>query len=150
MKITILGCGTSQGVPRIGGKLNNGWGNCNPNDTKNHRRRPSQWTFENKWYLLEAEESFCSNDVEAAKTYYKKAITSAKLHKVRRPQQSYCSKSIHTRSFSDARRFFLHSYSLSTKKLWLTSWQRTSIWSWEREKKLWSILCWRMRSISSG
>ncbi|KAK1744368.1 hypothetical protein QTG54_004901 [Skeletonema marinoi] len=41
----------------------------------------SQWTFENKWYLLEAEESFCSNDVEAAKTYYKKAITSAKLHK---------------------------------------------------------------------
>ncbi|KAK1742678.1 putative AAA ATPase [Skeletonema marinoi] len=41
----------------------------------------SQWTFENKWYLLEAEESFCNNDVEAAKTYYEKAITSAKLHK---------------------------------------------------------------------
>ena len=43
----------------------------------------SQWTFENKWYLLEAEESFCKNDVETAKTYYEKAITSAKHHKVR-------------------------------------------------------------------
>eukprot|EP00985_Skeletonema_marinoi_P010653 scaffold4990_cov72-Skeletonema_marinoi.AAC.1 len=41
----------------------------------------SQWTFENKWYLLEAEESFCNNDVESAKTYYEKAVTSAKLHK---------------------------------------------------------------------
>jgi predicted ATPase len=43
----------------------------------------SQWTFENKLYLLEAEESFCKNDVETAKTYYEKAITSAKHHKVR-------------------------------------------------------------------
>jgi hypothetical protein len=43
----------------------------------------SQWTFENKWYLLEAEESFCNNDFEAAKTYYQGAITSAKFHKVR-------------------------------------------------------------------
>jgi hypothetical protein len=52
------------------------------------RAESSKWTFENKWYLLEAEESFCNNDVEAAKTYYEKAITSAKLHKVRRPQAS--------------------------------------------------------------
>ena len=43
----------------------------------------SQWTFENKWFLLEAEESFCNNDFEAAKLYYKKAVTSAKSHKVR-------------------------------------------------------------------
>ncbi len=43
----------------------------------------SQWTFQNKWYLLEAEESFCSNDFETAKAYYKKAVTSAKQHKVR-------------------------------------------------------------------
>eukprot|EP00573_Skeletonema_grethae_P004439 CAMPEP_0201694914 /NCGR_PEP_ID=MMETSP0578-20130828/7019_1 /ASSEMBLY_ACC=CAM_ASM_000663 /TAXON_ID=267565 /ORGANISM="Skeletonema grethea, Strain CCMP 1804" /LENGTH=1341 /DNA_ID=CAMNT_0048180665 /DNA_START=152 /DNA_END=4177 /DNA_ORIENTATION=- len=41
----------------------------------------SQWTFENKWYLLEAEESFCKNDFETAKSYYKKAATSAKQHK---------------------------------------------------------------------
>ncbi|MDG1438081.1 MAG: MBL fold metallo-hydrolase [Emcibacteraceae bacterium] len=41
MKITVLGCGTSQGVPRIGGKLNNGWGNCDPNNSKNRRRRAS-------------------------------------------------------------------------------------------------------------
>lgn len=41
MKITILGCGTSQGVPRIGGKLNNGWGHCDPKNPKNRRRRVS-------------------------------------------------------------------------------------------------------------
>ena len=43
----------------------------------------SQWSFENKWYLLEAEESFCNNDYEEAKAYYEKAISSAKNHKVR-------------------------------------------------------------------
>lgn len=41
MKITVLGCGTSQGVPRVGGKLNNGWGLCDPNNPKNRRRRVS-------------------------------------------------------------------------------------------------------------
>jgi hypothetical protein len=43
----------------------------------------SQWTFENKWYLLEAEESYCNNDINAAKKYYEKALSSAKNHKVR-------------------------------------------------------------------
>jgi len=37
MKITILGCGTSSGVPRIGGK----WGVCDPDNPKNRRRRSS-------------------------------------------------------------------------------------------------------------
>ncbi|MEH6524912.1 MAG: MBL fold metallo-hydrolase [Sneathiella sp.] len=37
MKVTILGCGTSGGVPRIG----NEWGACNPNEPKNRRRRCS-------------------------------------------------------------------------------------------------------------
>eukprot|EP00985_Skeletonema_marinoi_P029704 scaffold28750_cov91-Skeletonema_marinoi.AAC.1 len=41
----------------------------------------SRWTFENKWYLLEAEESFSHNDYEVAKLFYKQAISSAKLHK---------------------------------------------------------------------
>jgi len=43
----------------------------------------SQWTFQNKWYLLEAEESYCNNDFNAAKTYYENAIAAAKSHKVR-------------------------------------------------------------------
>lgn len=37
MRITILGCGTSGGVPRIG----NVWGVCDPDEPKNRRRRVS-------------------------------------------------------------------------------------------------------------
>jgi phosphoribosyl 1,2-cyclic phosphate phosphodiesterase len=35
LKVTILGCGTSGGVPRIG----NEWGACDPSNPKNRRRR---------------------------------------------------------------------------------------------------------------
>jgi len=37
MTLTILGCGDSAGVPRIG----NDWGQCNPNEPRNRRTRPS-------------------------------------------------------------------------------------------------------------
>ena len=37
MSVTVLGCGASGGVPRIGGH----WGNCDPNNPKNTRRRCS-------------------------------------------------------------------------------------------------------------
>jgi len=37
LKLTILGCGTSGGVPRIG----NHWGACDPNNPKNRRTRCS-------------------------------------------------------------------------------------------------------------
>ncbi len=37
LKITILGCGSSGGVPRLGGH----WGACDPNNPKNNRRRCS-------------------------------------------------------------------------------------------------------------
>ena len=37
MKVTILGCGSSGGVPRIG----NDWGDCDPAEPKNRRRRCS-------------------------------------------------------------------------------------------------------------
>lgn len=37
MKVTILGCGTSGGVPRIGGE----WGVCDPNEPRNRRSRGS-------------------------------------------------------------------------------------------------------------
>ncbi len=37
LKFTILGCGSSGGVPRIGG----GWGDCDPDNPKNRRRRCS-------------------------------------------------------------------------------------------------------------
>lgn len=42
MRITILGCGTSSGVPRIGGPDGAGnWGLCDPANPKNRRRRVS-------------------------------------------------------------------------------------------------------------
>ena len=37
MQVTILGCGTSSGVPRIG----NDWGSCDPAEPRNRRRRVS-------------------------------------------------------------------------------------------------------------
>ena len=37
LTITILGCGSSGGVPRVG----QGWGACDPNDSRNRRRRCS-------------------------------------------------------------------------------------------------------------
>lgn len=37
MKVRILGCGTSTGVPRIG----NDWGDCDPNEPRNRRTRSS-------------------------------------------------------------------------------------------------------------
>ncbi|MEX0815210.1 MAG: MBL fold metallo-hydrolase [Dongiaceae bacterium] len=37
MRITVLGCGGSAGVPRVG----NDWGRCDPANPKNRRRRPA-------------------------------------------------------------------------------------------------------------
>src|SRR5690349_15913303 len=37
MQLRILGCGTSSGVPRVG----NDWGDCDPADPRNRRRRAS-------------------------------------------------------------------------------------------------------------
>jgi phosphoribosyl 1,2-cyclic phosphate phosphodiesterase len=42
LKVTILGCGSSGGVPRIGGPEGRGdWGACDPHEPKNRRRRCS-------------------------------------------------------------------------------------------------------------
>lgn len=42
MRVTILGCGTSGGVPRPGGRDGLGeWGACDPADARNRRRRCS-------------------------------------------------------------------------------------------------------------
>jgi len=41
LRITILGCGSSGGVPRVGGPEGAQWGACDPAEPKNHRRRCS-------------------------------------------------------------------------------------------------------------
>ena len=48
MKITVLGCGGSHGVPLIG----NRWGNCNQHNPKNRRRRPSVFVEWDERYIL--------------------------------------------------------------------------------------------------
>lgn len=41
MKLIVLGCGTSTGVPRIGGETGIDWGDCDPTEPKNRRSRVS-------------------------------------------------------------------------------------------------------------
>jgi phosphoribosyl 1,2-cyclic phosphate phosphodiesterase len=41
VKAIILGCGTSTGVPRLGGDTGIDWGNCDPNEPRNRRSRVS-------------------------------------------------------------------------------------------------------------
>lgn len=41
MKVTLLGCGGSGGVPMAGSEPGGTWGNCDPNNPKNRRRRVS-------------------------------------------------------------------------------------------------------------
>mmetsp|Transcript_32408 Transcript_32408/g.58578 ORF Transcript_32408/g.58578 Transcript_32408/m.58578 type:complete len:391 (-) Transcript_32408:18-1190(-) len=45
------------------------WADCN------------EWNFQNKLLLLEAEEAFCYNDIDSAKSLYEKAISSAREHR---------------------------------------------------------------------
>ena len=49
MKITMLGCGTSVGVPSLGIL---GWGKCNPDNPKNRRQRSSVLVQENGYNIL--------------------------------------------------------------------------------------------------
>ena len=49
MKITLLGCGTSVGVPSLGIL---GWGKCNPNNPKNRRQRSSVLIQDNGYNIL--------------------------------------------------------------------------------------------------
>ena len=49
MKITMLGCGTSVGVPSLGIL---GWGKCNPDNPKNRRQRSSVLIQENGINIL--------------------------------------------------------------------------------------------------
>jgi len=50
LQVTILGCGSSGGVPLIG----NIWGPCNPNNPKNVRRRVSILVnINNKNFLID-------------------------------------------------------------------------------------------------
>jgi phosphoribosyl 1,2-cyclic phosphate phosphodiesterase len=48
MRVTVLGCGPSWGVPRIGGE----WGDCDPTDPRNRRRRVSVLVEEGGTTLL--------------------------------------------------------------------------------------------------
>jgi len=64
MKLTILGCGTSAGVPRIG----NDWGDCDPSEPKNRRSRVSILVESSSTRILvdtspDLREQFLANDI---------------------------------------------------------------------------------------
>jgi phosphoribosyl 1,2-cyclic phosphate phosphodiesterase len=48
MKVTVLGCGPSSGVPLVTGN----WGDCNPDNPKNSRSRPSILVEQDEFRLL--------------------------------------------------------------------------------------------------
>lgn len=65
MKVTILGCGPSQGVPVIG----NRWGSCDPQNPKNRRSRPSIVVEQNDTRVLvdmspDIRTQFLDNDIK--------------------------------------------------------------------------------------
>ena len=41
----------------------------------------NEWNFQHKLYMMEAEEAFCYKDFASAKSFYEKAISSAKEHR---------------------------------------------------------------------
>lgn len=52
MKIRILGCGTSGGVPRLGGTEGGYWGVCDPKEPKNRRMRCSILVASRETFVL--------------------------------------------------------------------------------------------------
>ena len=45
MRVTVLGCGASSGTP----SLDYGWGNCDPDNPRNRRLRPSILVEAGEW-----------------------------------------------------------------------------------------------------
>ena len=65
MKVTVLGCGPSQGVPVVG----NRWGDCDPSNPKNRRTRPSIVVEDNGIRLLvdmapDVRDQLLSNEID--------------------------------------------------------------------------------------
>ncbi len=66
MKLIMLGCGTSTGVPRVG----NDWGDCDPNEPKNRRTRVSILVESNEGKRLlvdtstDLRQQFLANDID--------------------------------------------------------------------------------------
>ena len=63
LSFTILGCGSSGGVPRLGGN----WGDCDPNNSKNQRSRCS--------LLVELKGKWCYNGFDRYIARHAKPVT---------------------------------------------------------------------------
>jgi phosphoribosyl 1,2-cyclic phosphate phosphodiesterase len=67
VRLTILGCGTSGGVPRIGGFEGKGaWGDCDPNEPRNRRRRCSVLVQQDETSILVDTSPDCREQLIAA------------------------------------------------------------------------------------
>lgn len=76
MKITVLGCGSSGGVPTAGGD----WGECDPNEPRNVRLRPSILVQEGETTILVDTGPDVRSQLLAARTHKIDAILYTHAH----------------------------------------------------------------------
>ncbi|MEM7443986.1 MAG: MBL fold metallo-hydrolase [Pseudomonadota bacterium] len=76
LKVTILGCGGSLGVPLVGGE----WGTCDPLNPKNYRLRPSILLETANTAVLVDTASDCRQQLLAARVSYLDAVIYTHAH----------------------------------------------------------------------
>jgi phosphoribosyl 1,2-cyclic phosphate phosphodiesterase len=76
MKITILGCGSSSGLPVVGA----GWGECDPNEPRNRRQRASILVSDGATTLLVDASPDCRAQMLAAEVHHLDAVVFTHAH----------------------------------------------------------------------
>ena len=81
LSVTILGCGSSGGVPR----LSDGWGLCDPNNIKNNRLRCSillthETILGKSWYLIDTSPDLRQQLLKAKINYLDGVISVSYTH----------------------------------------------------------------------
>ena len=76
MKVTILGCGSSSGLPVVG----SGWGECDPNEPRNRRQRASILVSDDATTLLVDASPDCRAQLLSAEVHHLDAVLFTHAH----------------------------------------------------------------------